>query len=603
MAKRPVIIDVNVGIDSAMGLGLSLFDENLDIKLITTVGGCVKLNTCLQNTLHLLDVFNKNIPVGKGAERPLIKKPIDARIEGLNGLGSYVYDSTFTSKHVSGSAADLMYKTIVKSNQKIDIICYGPLTNLANLLTSYYDAKNYIGKVYVLGGSLNEIGNITPFAETNFFIDPHAVQIILNSGLDVTIIPIQIGLNWGFKPTYLDKIKTFNRTGELFCELLSDNWVSNIEALYGVTMATYLNSPDIFTTKDAKVTVELADKVKIGTSYIKFSKDSNCKVVADCDCEKLQETFEQMLKTCKTQTEQTRPIIIDCDPGVDDAMAIMNALYSTKVRTLLITCVAGNNPIERVTNNALHIVELCHRKTPVASGATVPLYKKANYAPHVHGKQGLGGYTYKGPYTKAIKDDAVEAMYKTLLEHKDQHITLLAIGPMTNIAMLIRKYPEAKDYIRKIVFMGGSKENETEPYPEFNINFDPDAARIIFDSGIPLVMIPMELGHFAYLDHDDISLIRKTNASGKKLAKMFEEYKDKHVSDYGAAVHDSAALYYLTHPNDFKTEKAYIEVRPYGDIHYIYVDYESKHPNTLVAVDMDIDKFKQNFFHHVIKMD
>ena len=553
MAKRPIIIDVNVGIDSAMGLGLSLFDENLDIKLVTTVGGCVKLNTCIQNTLHMLDVFNKNIPVGKGAERPLIKTPIEASIEGLNGLGSYVYDATFTSKHIAGSACDLMYKTIVKSDKKVDIVCYGPMTNIANLLTTYYDAQNYIGKIYILGGSLNEAGNITPFAETNFFIDPHATQIVLNSGLDVTIIPMQIGLNWEYNDSYIEKIKKFNRSGKLFYDLLQN--CSTIEALYGVTMATYLANPEIFETKKANVGVELADKVKIGASYINFGKKTNCRVVVDCDYYALQHTFEAMLKKCKTQTEQTRPIIIDCDPGVDDAMAIMNALYSTKVRTLLISCVAGNNPIERISNNALHIVELCHRKTPVAKGATVPLYKKANYATHAHGKQGLGAYTYKGPYTKVIKDDSVEAMYKTLLENKDQHITILAIGPMTNIAMLIRKYPEVKDYIRKIVFMGGSKETEQEPYAEFNINFDPDAARIIFDSGIPLVMIPMELGHFAYLDHDDISVIKRTNATGKKLAKMFEGYKDRHVGEYGAAVHDSAALYYLTHPQHLKPKR------------------------------------------------
>lgn len=601
MAKQPIIIDVNVGIDSAMGLGLSLFDENLDIKLVTTVGGSVKLKTCIQNTLHLLDIFNKNIPVGKGAEKPLIKRPIEATLEGLNSLGSYVYDETFTLKHISGAACDLMYKAILKSDKKVDIACFGPLTNIANLLTTYYDAKDYIGKIYILGGSLNEIGNITPYAETNFFIDPHAAQIVLNSGLDITILPIQIGLNWGLKDSYVDKIKNFNRTGELFCELLQNS--TNIEALYGATMAVLLAKPEVFETKNANACVELADKLKIGASYINYDKTTNCRVVVDCDYDKLQHTFEQMLKVCKTQTEQARPIIIDCDPGVDDAMAIMNALYSTKVRTLLISCVAGNNPIERISNNALHIVELCHRKTPVAKGATVPLYKKANYATHAHGKQGLGAYTYKGPYTKVIKDDSVEAMYKTLREHKDQHIKILAIGPMTNIAMLIRKYPEVKDYIRKIVFMGGSKESEKEPYAEFNINFDPDAARIIFDSGIPLVMVPMELGHFAYLDHDDINIIKKTNATGKKLAKMFEGYKDKHVGEYGTAVHDSAALYYLTHPNHFKTEKAYIEVRPYGDIHHIFVDYNSDHPNALVAVDMDIDEFKQNFFFHITKMD
>ena len=100
----------------------------------------------------------------------------------------------------------------------------------------------------------------------------------------------------------LDKIKNFNKTGELFWQLLSDNGVSNIEALYGVTMATYLANPDIFVTKPAETSIELADKVKIGASYIKFGKKANCEVVVDCDYDKLQETFEQMLKNCKTQT-------------------------------------------------------------------------------------------------------------------------------------------------------------------------------------------------------------------------------------------------------------------------------------------------------------
>ena len=118
MERTPYILDLNVGIDAAMGLGLSLFNPDIEIKLITTVGGAVKLDACTQNTLHLLDVFNKNIPVGKGAERPLIKRPIDSTTDGLNGLGNYVYDATFTSKHIAGNAVDLMYKTLVKCDKK-----------------------------------------------------------------------------------------------------------------------------------------------------------------------------------------------------------------------------------------------------------------------------------------------------------------------------------------------------------------------------------------------------------------------------------------------------------------------------------------------------
>lgn len=602
MQKQNFIFDVNVGIDAAMGLTLSLFDENIDIKLVSTTNGLVNINTATQNTLHLLDIFNKNIPLCKGAEKPLIKRQVQGSTNGLNGLGNYVYDNTFTNKFIAGYNPEYIYRTLIQSKEKVSFVCFGPLTNLATILTNHSDAVQHIDKVYILGGSLNEIGNITPFAETNFFIDPHAAQIVLNSKLDITILPIQIALNWGFKPRQIEEMQKINKTGELFAEILNDIHL-NTDALYGVTMSILLNSPEIFKTQKVCASIELGDKVKMGTLYIDKKTTKNCDIVVDCDYEKLSNIFDSMLKNCKTQTEQTKPIIIDTDPGVDDAMAIMNALYSTKVRTLLITCVAGNNPITTIGNNALHIVELCHRKTPVALGATVPLYKKAKYATFAHGKQGLGAYTYKGPYTKPLKEDAVDAMYRTLKENKEKYTTILSIGPMTNIATLIKKYPDCVEYIKEIVFMGGSKEDETVPYAEFNINFDPDAARIVIDSGIPLVMVPMELGHFAYFDHDDIALIKNTNKSGKKLAKMFEGYHDNHVGIHGAAVHDSATLFYLTHPKRFKTEKAYIEVKPYGDIHYLAVDYKSEHPNALVCVDMDIDFFKQNFLLHLAKMD
>ncbi len=602
MERKSYIFDVDVGIDAAMGLSLSLFDPNVNIKTVTTVQGTVKLDTCTQNTLHLLDIFNKNIPVIKGADKPLIKRAIEGHKDGLNGLGNYVYDTTFTNKNITGYGTEGLYRQIIHNKEKITYVCLGPVTNLADLINTHYDVKEYIEKIYILGGSTNEIGNITPFAETNFFIDPHAMQIVLNSGIDTTILPIQIGLNLGFKPSSIDNLRTINKTGELFADILNDVNIAT-EALYGIVMSGFIARPELFTTTPYFASIELRDKVKMGTLYLDKKEKANCKVVTDCDYEKLKLVINELVKNCKTQTEQTRPLIIDTDPGVDDAMAIMNALYSTHVRTILISCVGGNNPISVIGSNALHIVELCHRKTPVSLGATMPLYKKPKYAAKVHGKQGLGGYTYKGPYTKPIKDDSVEAMYKALIENKNQHTTILSLGPMTNIAMLIRKYPDCIEYIRKIVFMGGSKEKEENPYPEFNINFDPDAVRIVLDSGIPLVMVPMELGHFAYLDSHDVEVIKRTNKTGKKLAKMFEGYKDYHVGNYGVAVHDSASLYYLTHPDHFRTEKAYLEVKPHGDIHYLDVDFESNHPNALVCVDMDIDDFKQNFFLHLTKMD
>ena len=611
MRKIPLIIDCDPGTDDAVALGLSLFCEQLDVKLITTVCGSVPIGNNTTDTLHLLDVFNKNIPVGQGASRPLLRKPpkVKSYIEGLKGLGSYVYDNTFTNKHISGDAVSLMYKTLRESKEKVTILALGPLTNIASLFADYPDSLEYIQTVYVAGGSIDGSGNYTAHAEFNFHYDPHAAQLVLNSGLDIRVIPIQTGLCWRLKPSETDKLAKINRTGELFSEILRNDHRehshSEVDALFDATALVCLLKPELFVTYDCRCKVELVDKQKQGMLICDYKAKPNCKIVSEGDADEIKKYFYELIKKCSTQKEQTRPIMIDCDPGVDDAMALMNALYSPQVRTLLITSVGGNTTSDVTGRNALHIVELCHRKTPVAYGESFPLYRKANFATYAHGENGLGGYSYKTIYSNPLKENAVDAMYNTLLQHKDQHITLLSLGPMTNIASLIRKYPDCRQYIRKIVFMGGTKEQVlTEPYNEFNICFDPEATGIVLDSGIPLVMVPMEMGHMAYLSHEEIKQIKHTNKTGKKLAKMFEKYYDHHVNIHGAATHDSCTLFYLTHPEHFKTEKAEIIVREYDTEHiFVDVDYHSKNPNALVCVDMDIEAFKKDFFELLKKMD
>ncbi len=611
MKRIPLIIDCNPGTDDAVALSLALFSEDLDIKLITTVAGNVAIEDATQNTLHLLDVFNKNIPVGKGSSRPLIKRPTKpTNTEGLASLGSYVYDNTFTNKHISGDAVSLMYKTLKTSKEKINFIMFGPLTNLANLLTDYHDVKQYIDTVYVMGGSIGGINGYMQGKEFGFYYDPHAAQLVLNSGLNIRIIPMEVGLSWCLSVKDIDTLAKVNRTGELFKEILKpeNREYSYIDraCLFDSTTLLYMLNPELFVAYDARCKVELEDKNQLGLLSCDFnSTKPNCKVVSEVNEEKIKKLFVQLTKQCATQTEQTRPIMIDCDPGVDDAMAIMNALYSPQVRTLLITTVGGNTTSDITANNALHIIELCHRKTPVAMGASAPLCRKAKYAKHAHGENGLGGYTYKQLHSKPLNEDAVDAMYRTLLEHKKQHVTLLSLGPMTNVATLLHKYPDCRNYIRKIVFMGGTKEHFlSQPYNEFNVSFDPEATSMVIDSGIPLVMVPMEMGHMAYLDHEEIKYIKHTNKTGKILAKMFEKYHDTHVNVYGAATHDSCTLLYLTHPEYFKTEKAKITVKEYNEDNiYIDVQYGDKNANALVCVDMDINKFKQDFFNNLQKMD
>lgn len=299
--------------------------------------------------------------------------------------------------------------------------------------------------------------------------------------------------------------------------------------------------------------------------------------------------------------EKKISLIIDTDPGVDDAIALLYAIKSEKFDIKLLTTEGGNSPVQNITNNALHILDLLDAKIDVVQGYDSPLNRPAVYATGAQGKFGLGSYEYDASKLKNKKrdGDAVEILYDTL-KSSPEKTTIISIGPMTNLAKLLIKYPDSKNYIEQIIFESGTKEKIIgKPYKSFNVGYDPEAAEIVLRSGVNLVMVPMELGHIAYLDHDDIKKFKNTNKTGRIYAKMFKDYHDFHVGNLGAAVHDVCTIFYLTHPELVKTEKAYIEIKYYhddkDDFGYVNIDFNTA-PNATVCMDLDIAKFKQHLF-------
>ena len=251
-----------------------------------------------------------------------------------------------------------------------------------------------------------------------------------------------------------------------------------------------------------------------------------------------------------------RNIIIDCDPGVDDAIALMYAIKSEAFNIKLITSTGGNSPIENITSNAIHLLELFESEIPVSAGSRTPLNRPATHATKEQGKNGLGNYAYnkKKLHHTPISEEACDAIYNVLKSSKSK-TTIISTGPMTNLAKMLLKYPDSKNFIQEIVFESGTKEKiHGTPYKSFNAGYDPEATEIVLKSGVKIVMIPMELGHFAYLDKNDIKLFKNTNKPGKIFAKMFKGYRDYHVNTLGAAVHDVCTIFYLTHPEYVKTE-------------------------------------------------
>ena len=303
------------------------------------------------------------------------------------------------------------------------------------------------------------------------------------------------------------------------------------------------------------------------------------------------------------------PIILDTDPGVDDAMAFFNIVANGRFDLLLVTIACGNVEASAVTRNTLKLAEMFAPDVPVAKGARKPLKIQPSYATAVHGGTGIGGWEFMDPTKKTIRDNAHTAMHKCLLKNKDRGVTIACAGPMTNLAKLLMEYPEDKKYIKQVVFMGGSKDENSKvvPYREFNVAFDPDAVDVVIKSGVPLVMIPMELGHFAYFTPEDAEKMRKTNTVGEIFAKMFESYNDYHVGHLGAAVHDSCVVAYLSNPEIFKTERGFVTIKTYSDNEkeygYLECRLKTKKKNASVCVDMDIDAFKWMVFDNIEKFD
>lgn len=301
-------------------------------------------------------------------------------------------------------------------------------------------------------------------------------------------------------------------------------------------------------------------------------------------------------------------IIIDADPGVDDAIALLYATGCNDFDIKLVSTIYGNNRVENVAQNALHILELLKKPIKVSKGLSHPLKREANFAVGVHGKQGLGNHTYnpKKILSHVTDKESPEEIYD-ILKSSDEKISIVSIGPMTNLAKLLTDHPDCKAKIQQIIFESGTKEKIFgKPYKSFNVGADPEAAEIVFRSGVKLVMVPMELGHFAYLDKEDIKRFKNTGKIGKIYAKMFAGYHDFHVGNLGAAVHDACAVYFLSHPENIKTESAFIEVKYYQDEseNYGYVDIDfNKKPNADVCVDLDINSFKSDLFEVLEKFE
>lgn len=258
-------------------------------------------------------------------------------------------------------------------------------------------------------------------------------------------------------------------------------------------------------------------------------------------------------------------ILLDCDPGHDDAIAILFAAYYTNL--LGITTVSGNVPLELTTRNALLTTQLLNLDIPVHVGAARPLVTEAVHAPDIHGESGLGGPVLPKLEREVTGNDAVTYLIDTIRQHDD--LWLVAVGPLTNVALALRLAPDIASKLKGISIMGGSSSfgNRT-PVAEFNILADPEAADIVFKSGATLKMCGLNLTHQFDIRQPDLATIRQIdNAAAHFVADMLEffgeTYAEQYFGKFTAPLHDPCAVMALTHPDllEFAPRNVAVELK------------------------------------------
>ncbi len=265
------------------------------------------------------------------------------------------------------------------------------------------------------------------------------------------------------------------------------------------------------------------------------------------------------------------PVIIDCDPGHDDALAIALALASPEVEVLGITTIGGNAPLAATTRNAGRVLALLGRAdVPVAAGPAQPLNRPLETAPQVHGVSGLDGADLPEPLAAPRPEGALEFLRQTLLA-APAPVTLVPTGPLTNIGLLLRTYPEVAAKIGRISLMGGAmRAGNWTPAAEFNIWVDPEAARIVFRSGLPITMCGLEVTHKALFGWPEIA---RLDALGTRIGTVFADllrfFVKFHLERYGTAdtpVHDAVAVAAVARPGMVGTRRYHVDVEVTGEL-------------------------------------
>lgn len=294
--------------------------------------------------------------------------------------------------------------------------------------------------------------------------------------------------------------------------------------------------------------------------------------------------------------------MIDCDPGIDDALALLMAFASDKLNVRALTTVAGNVPVRQTAENALRLAALAGADVEVAAGAEKPLYAERRHAESVHGANGLGGVEL--PSGKALSSRSAVELLKDEIEKNPGELEIIALGPLTNIAGLLMSYPETAGKIKSIIMMGGAVYGgNATPAAEFNFYADPHAAGVVFRSGVPLFMYGLDVTNKALLYPEEVREMEKLGGPViEALTAMMAWYMDfyRSVGHPGLGMHDPFAVACAIDPTLAGMESYHVEIETEGALTRgksvaDVLKVTGKEPNAQVAMTLDRDRFVKLF--------
>ncbi len=306
-----------------------------------------------------------------------------------------------------------------------------------------------------------------------------------------------------------------------------------------------------------------------------------------------------------------RRVLLDCDPGIDDALAILLALASPEITLEAITTVAGNSTIENETRNALALLTLCGRTDiPVAAGCARPLIQPLQQAADTHGADGLGYAVLPEPMARAHPAHAVDLIIETALRAPGE-ITLVAVGPLTNVALALRKEPRLAGALRDCIIMGGAIEH-TGNMPmgaEFNAWCDPHAAHIVFHSGLPITLVPLDVTYQCILTQAHLATLPDTPVTRfiRDATRFYIEFHKAEQGIDGCAINDALALALTLAPDLVRTKPLFVDIDLHGGPGHAKTfgdtwNLTRRAPNMNVALQVDVPRFFALFLERMAQL-